>query len=295
MKKLMFLLLFAAPAFAATSIRPLSLIPQLSQPRLQEIVNQNFDTSSYREVGVQAVLNGRQRIDHLLLHLHFKNTHRLALAAIFVDSAMNVTRVVRDYRMTAQDFKAQPNSGAAGVCPDPTVQFIAFAPNTDSTEQGVTVAVAQAATSAGLKVVQLLESNATRANYLNYMACPNLKGNFYDGDSNPDEFVTVDGVISSSDMAAFNFNLKVTNIWVACEAFNDPMKSMLLTTAQSQKYAAGVNDLEVGPSDNAAKCAMIAAIGGQPMTAAFQSCYKQYDDSSDQWGFDGNGSDTFGQ
>jgi hypothetical protein len=282
-------------AQAATQVRVLQNTSTLPAARVQALVAQNFDISAYRDVAVQTVMNTANKVDHLIVHLHYKNSHRLGLSAIFVDENMNVLRVEPNYRMTPKDLESRPNAKITPTCPDTTVEFIAFAPNTDSLEQSVTVAVAQAATNAGLNVIQLLEDKATRANYLNYMACPNLKGNFYDGDANPNELATVDGTVESTELAPLNFNFKVTNIWVACEAFNDPMKTMMLTTTKSQKYAAGINDLAVGPSDNAAKCAMIAAIGGQPMTAAFQNCYKQYDTSTDQWGFDGTGSDTFAQ
>ena len=71
------------------------------------------------------------------------------------------------------------------------------------------------------------------------------------------------------------------------------MKSVILNDAQSQKYAAGINDLEVGPSDNAAACTMNAAIDGKPETASFQACYNKLDIPSDHWGFGGDGSDYF--
>jgi hypothetical protein len=130
------------------------------------------------------------------------------------------------------------------------------------------------------------------------MSCPNLVGNFYDGDADTSEIVTVDGTLAATDFAtalAGAFRFKVTNIWLACEAFNDPMLSSVLSGAQAQKYAAGINDLEVGPSDNAGACAMKAAIDGSPMKEAFMSCYNQFDNTDDQWGFDGKGSDSFGE
>ncbi len=173
-----------------------------------------------------------------------------------------------------------------------------FAPNDDTLEQNITKGVAAHATAAGLKTKSLLITDATRTNYLNYMTCPNLEGNFYDGDANPNVIVTHDGTISASDIStvlASKFRLRVTNIWLACEAFNDPMKSAVITSAQTQVYAAGINDLLVGPSDNAAACAMKAAIDGQAMHEAFDACYKKDDKPSDHWGWGGNGSDFLGQ
>jgi hypothetical protein len=73
----------------------------------------------------------------------------------------------------------------------------------------------------------------------------------------------------------------------------------MITSVASQKYAAGKNNLEIGPSDRAGACAMKAALAGKPMTAAFWACYnaedKPIDNWVDNWGFDGLGSDQFGQ
>jgi hypothetical protein len=129
------------------------------------------------------------------------------------------------------------------------------------------------------------------------MSCPNLVGNFYDGDANTGVLATSDGEISAAQFVSNlkgAFRSKVTNIWLACEAYNNPMLAAVRDSDQSQKYAAGINDLQVGPSDNAAACAMKAAIAGKPMTAAFQACYKSVDNSADHWGFGGAGSDLFG-
>lgn len=69
----------------------------------------------------------------------------------------------------------------------------------------------------------------------------------------------------------------------------------MLDQSHSQKYAAGISDLHVGPSDATAKCAIIAAINGQSMTKAFNDCRAQFDIAIDEWGFDGSGSDVFAQ
>jgi len=64
-----------------------------------------------------------------------------------------------------------------------------------------------------------------------------------------------------------------------------------MSIAQAQKYAAGKNDLEIGPSDRTAACAMKAALDGKPMTASFWGSYNAEDRPTDEWGFDGLGSD----
>src|SRR6202012_5742777 len=103
--------------------------------------------------------------------------------------------------------------------------------------------VADAAEKAGFNTVRLLKSQATRQNYLNYLSCPNLVGDFYDGDANPDELETYDVPISAQDVSIVlkgAFRNHVTHIWVACKAFNDPMLSAMVNDAGSQKFIAGV-------------------------------------------------------
>ncbi len=266
----------------------------LSSSNIEALVTKNLNVAPYRLVRVQVIMDAMEGHSHLLVHLHSKTRHSVHFAAIFLDSHFNVVRVIDPYALKEQDRAGQPEV-ASTACPDPTAEFIAFCPNDVALEQQITKDVAQSARAHGLKTAELLIKDATRANYLAYMSCPNVKGNFYDGDSNPSEFVTVDGVITADEMRSVRFNYSVTNIWLACQAFNDPMMSSLINDAQSQKFAAGISDLEVGPSDNTGKCAMIAALDGQPMTQAFHDCYNQYDVTTDQWGFDGKGADLFGK
>jgi hypothetical protein len=273
-----------------------SQLQALNQGQVMQMVRDNFEVEQYREVRVQPIY-ASGTLDHFLVYLFKKGKHRVDFASLHTNSQLDTLQVERDYALHSEDFEQQPGKSAHdAVCPDTSIQFISFAPNNDSTELGSAKAVAKAANAANLKTIELYTTKATRDNYINYMACPNLLGNFYDGDANPSLITTVDGVVNASDFSTTlkgKWNYKVTNIWLACEAYNDPMLSAVQKDAQARKYAAGENDLDVGPSDAAGACAMEAAIAGKPMTAAFQTCYKQYDNTEDQWGFGGDGSDNF--
>lgn len=271
----------------------------LSNEKITSIVKERIDISAYRQVKVQVIYNAKHEPDHLLVYLFRRGYHSFKVARIELDSRFNGIAVTQNYALNADDYSEQPGIKAKNAaCPDPSIEFIGFAPNDDDLEQSITKEVVMTAMDHGLKTILLLAQDATRSNYLNYMKCPHLKGNFYDGDANPEEIVTVDGVISYQDIdyvLGNQFNYKVTNIWLACEAYNDPMKTTMLHTAQSQKFAAGINDLMVGPSDQAAACAMEAALNGRRMTSAFQSCYHLLDVDDDHWGFGGRGADIFGR
>ena len=261
-----------------------------NQVRVETLVNQVVDVNDYREVRVQIFPK------YFILQVFKIGFHRVDFMRVNLNELGQVLNVQGSYHYSAEDLSLI-DKNEASQCPDTDTQVIAFAPNDEPTEQAVTLDVIQSAQAKGFKVVSLLKEQATRANYLSYMTCPNLIGNFYDGDSNPQSFITVDGVINASELSAAKglFRYHVTNIWVACEAFNNPMLSSVVTDAQAQKFAAGINDLLVGPSDQMAACAMKAAMAGQSMTQSFQDCYKQFDTANDHWGFDGHGADIFGQ
>jgi len=265
---------------------------------IQSTIKKIFRVNDYREIKVQVINNKNHVADHLVVYLFSKLYHKVELARVDINENFTILGVRYNYRLTKEDKLQQPGIKAEkAVCPDATVQFITFAPNDDAFEDGIAESVAVAAESHGLKTVRMKVANATRTNYLNYMACPLLEGNFYDGDANPDLITTNDGTLSSDDINTIlsgTFRYKVVNIWLACEAFNDPMKSAMLVGAQSQKYAAGINDLLIGPSDKAAACAMIGSLNGTGLQEAFNACLTQLDDPADQWGFGGTGSDVFG-
>ena len=302
MKKMIALFISLASLSAYANVKILETKNHMSffsNDKISKMVEKMIAVKNYREVKAQVIYNSKDLPDHVLVYLSSKNFHKVSVSRIDLDSNYEAQNISENYSLSNEDFASQPGANvASAVCPDPSVQFIAFAPNDDSLEQQVTVETAAVAEKAHLKVIRLLKEKATRTNYLNYMSCPNLIGNFYDGDANPDLFVTVDGTISSQEMTTIligKFRNKVTNIWLACEAYNDPMLTAVKDDAKSQVYAAGINDLLVGPSDKAAACAMQAAILGKPMKAAFEDCRKRLDDPQDQWGYGTNGSDQFGQ
>ncbi len=269
--------------------------------KIATLINKNFPLQNYRAIKVQVITNSAREPDHLLIFLFLKYRHGLKLARIDIDTHYRMLAIQPHPHLTPEDFSQQPGGAMADVaCPDDTTQFITFAPNADALEQAVTAEVGDAAEHHQLKVVRLLHYDATRKNYLSYMSCPTIKGNFFDGDayhddtdSDADFIVTIDGVIQAKDIVTYlknHFKYKTVNIWVACSIFHDPIKTAMLDTAQSQKFAAGINDLFVGPSDLTAACAMEAALDGKPMTASFQSCFEE---NTDHWGFSGSGSDYF--
>ena len=270
---------------------PITTSQALATPlkqRISALIEKNVAVNDYRKVTYKAYYSTAGNLDRLVVNLFIKGQHRFEKIALVMHGS-EVAYVIKPYLAAS----IQPVKKESFACPDQSVQFIAFAPNDDEFELAITETVALAAEEKGLKTIRLYKQQATRRNYLNYMLCPHVEGNFYDGDAWPQSITTYDDDVTYQDINTYlnqKFNYKMVNIWLACEAYNDPMKSAMLVSAQSQKYAAGVNDLLIGPSDKAAACAMIEALNGSDLSTAFKTCYNKLDVKEDQWGFGGDGS-----
>jgi hypothetical protein len=300
MKRLLLVSLLLSVSAAHASVELLNskfLKLNVPQQKILNTLKDRFDVNQFRAVKGQVIYNAEGTPDHVLVYLFSKRFHKVEFASLPLDQNYNALATLQNYRLNQTDFAQQPTVHKDEVkCPDPSVEFIAFAPNDDQLEHDITADVAKAARAANLKTVELYTTDATRQNYLNYMSCPKLIGNFYDGDANPQLITTSDGTVTADDFTnnlSGKWKLHVTNVWLACEAYNNPMLGTIQDAVGAKKYAAGINDLEIGPSDRAGACAMKAFIAGKAMTQSFQDCYKKEDTSADQWGFGGKGTDTF--
>lgn len=284
MKSILLALTLSSLAFAEIEVLPSRAVSRLDTTQAVNQLRRVISPADFRAVKLQPVG------DHSLVYLVSKTSHRRELAHLSADG-----RLTRRYRPTAADRAAQ--SDLSGVkCPDDSVELVSMVPTRDKYEIAFAKDVAKYARAKGLKTVELYGKDATRVRYMSYLRCPKLRGNFYDGDSDEKTFDAADGMITSEEIATVlkgQWNYAVTNIWVACDAYNDPMLSSVTKAAQAKKYAAGKNDLDIGPADKAAVCGMKAALDGKPMTESFAACVKAHDNARDQWGFGGDGGDVF--
>lgn len=267
--------------------------------KIKSQIIKKIKTEDYSEIKLQLIYNKDLKPDHLIMYLLHKNHHSISLEKININQDYRIISFEKNYQLTTTDLAQQPGKSLLEAkCPDSSVEFVGFAPNDIPIEQSVTQDVIDAANIQGLKTISLLLKNATRENYFNYLVCPNLKGVFFDGNSHPYFLMVYDGIISTQDIKSIladKFRYQVTNIWVAGEAFEDPMESTLIDTVKAQKFIAGINELTIGPSDRTGACAMKAAIYGKPITYSFEFCYKKYETDLDEWGIGGNGTDFFGE
>lgn len=274
-------------------------IPDSAFQKIKKELSAHYNLNKFREIKFQLIYDKKQNPDHFIIYLFDKEKHSLTTARVNTDRYYHWLSIEKNYRPTLDDIENQPGRKMhEAICPDVGIEFVAFAPHDVALEQTITKEVVDAAKIQGLRTKSLLLKDATRENYFNYLVCPDLKGNFYDGSSNPYMIATVDGFITIDEIQTIlrdKFQYKVTNIWVAGEAFEDPMATTLIDLVKAQKFIAGVNELTIGPSDRAGACTMKAAIYGKPITYSFEFCYKKYETDLDEWGIGGYGADFFGE
>jgi hypothetical protein len=223
------------------------------------------------------VIYNQQGIPEKLVLLRFhKNGHTFDFMAVHLDANLEFRAIESDYRPSHSDQDATSDYATA-QCPDTSVQFISISPYDDTEnpnavfERSIAMAAAQSAREAGLKTVELYREDATAQNWLNYMSCPNVVGNFYDGDSNSTGIVAHASWLSYEDFQTFltrAFRYRAINYWIACNADDEPFRRAMEVTTQSQQLAAGVTELGVGSSDYIGLCAMQLAITSGKMTSA---------------------------
>lgn len=265
---------------------------------VQSVININL----YRQVKIQVINNIHQKPDHILAYLYAKNTHALSVTRINITPAFQAIKITENYILTTNDLKQQPGFQSQNnypVCPDITTQLLVISPETQHAELAGALAVADAGKSAGLKTVKLLRGMATRENILNYMSCPKLIGEYFDGSGNMQLISTIDGVITYQDLQNLfpkQFNFKVTTISAAAFGFNDPIKSVMINDVEAQQYIASKTALYIGTGDQTASCTMIGIIKNpsHDMSQVFSGCYIAFGSPEDQWGMDGQGSTHFG-
>lgn len=219
--------------------------------------------------------------NHYLVNLSFPGNHRLVKNFYLNGTKTNSTDVISnlDTIRLSRWYK----------CPNLNTEVVVFAPNINDIEINASMDVWNFSVTKGYQTVLLLHSNATRDAFLNYSRCPNLKSLFYDGDADSQAIVTADGLVYYSDIELLDWNYQVISYWLACEAYNDPMLQSV-TMVRPRRWAAGINDLLIGPSDQAAAEAMKSALSGAPLDQSFLEALAKYDTSSDRWGFGGFGS-----
>jgi hypothetical protein len=296
------LILFHSSAIAQEAEAPIDVVLNQgvnysSAEVLEQVKTHVTDLDQYLSIKAQVVSNHPGVVDSILVYLKDKDG-KLTWKSIRVDLLHSAREWVAE---TIPSSKADKNlaSTTTVFCPDESVQFLSVTQRELMWDQSSVKEVAEAAEQAGLKTVVLAGEDAMRQNYLNFMSCPALVGNFYDGDANPSRIEASDAPITADDFSTVlkgAFRNHVINVWVACKAFNEPMLSAVVRDAQAQKFVAGKVDLIGIFSDRTGVCTMKETLQGKDFTDSFKECKAQYDlKFHNKWGVGGDGSETLGK
>jgi len=300
--------LLAALSFSASAFAdeiPITLLSNAKHTysvpinKIVDIVKQTIPmtpSSGYASAKVQVIYDNNHHPDYLLVYLLSAKTYQFSVTKIKINDKYQMISVTPSYHLQKNDFAQQPIARRArSACPDESVEFVAATPVSDyPTAKDAVDHVSEAAKAKGYSTVVLYDDDASIESYSNWLSCPKLKGFFNVGHGNSDGILLSDGVLShdffTNDIPK-QLSEKTVVVFNSCEVDNDPLKSSVVEDADAQKYAGGVTELEIGPSESASKCFWDAAFKKQPLTAALTNCNQKYD-SDDTFGIDGHGADV---
>jgi hypothetical protein len=262
---------------------------------IMDIVKQNIDLSlsaGNAKASVQVIYKNTKP-DYLLVYLLSAKDYSFTVTRIQLDQNYHVQSIIPNYQLQASDDASQPATSTP-VCPDNTIEFISSTPvDTIATAKEGVENVYNDALAHHYKAVKLLGAEATVASYQNWFACPKLKGFFNIGHGNQNEIVLADGYLKSRFFATTEHNKlveKAVVLFNSCEVDNSPLKPSIVESSNAQKYAGGITNLLIGPSESASQCFWSKAFNSEGMTNAIQDCNQQFD-PADQFGISGHGSD----
>lgn len=201
----------------------------------------------------------------------------LTRTRVDLDSWGKVTRITENYQGTEKKhykWESEP------TCPDTSVQFVAMSAYPGVGGVNEAIQMVSDAAKEKYKTMTILTGNADRQTYLNWMACPNLKGFYSIGHgSNSGIMVGKGEFIEYYDLGAKKFTNNFQNTFVvmnACEVFNYPFGTELMfgnalfesdytenPGPNSYEYMGGHTDLLMVSSELSSACVMSKAISGE--------------------------------
>jgi hypothetical protein len=260
--------------------------------KIAEVVKERIGVSAdVYKIKVRVVPGTYGKPEYLLAWVLSAKDYSMKEVRIKVDENYKALSPAEDYDGPAPGGD-QKRSG--GGCPDPQVNFVAGTPVPDIPTAAAAVQEASRAAGAkGYKTAVLSGEQATTQAYLNYLACPNLKGFYNVGHGLPSGIMLADGELSADQFTGLNLRKSSVVVFNSCQVFNDPLKGKVIG-AQAQKYGGGITNLSIGPSEAASTCFWKAGFEGKALTASMTECAQKHD-PNDTWGFEGPGEDKMGQ
>jgi hypothetical protein len=260
------------------------------------------NANEYQTVRIRVIYDEQNQVKALIVYLLSSRYKSYELVRINVSGQFTAESVIRDYKLTAEDYSQSPNysSEYKPRCPDKKVQFVIGNNFTgDASVENEVQKVYQLAKENGYNPVLMDTNNVdgpqpTVKSYEDWMSCSNVKG-FYNESHGSES-----GILLSDDDFTYSLvekdlvnklSSKVV-LFDSCVTFHDPLLSSMTDAAKgnSQQYVAGIIYLPFGASERTASCFWAEAFNHKDLNRdMLTDCSIKNDLDPQGFGITGNG------
>ncbi len=209
------------------------------------------EKAEYHSVKVKVKRRKDGSPKYLVTYMLRKDTYTADIVKVDVDKNYQVQAFVDDYTDTEDDEDEQSDEGATYESFD----FVVGTPVPDiPTAKAAVQIIHQMAVNAGLKSKILLGTDASVANYKNYLKS-GLRGFVNVGHGNTSLIVLDDGPLYASWFQGLPGKPLAPAVvyFNSCRVFNNPLQPAVMK-AGARTFIGGIVNLSIGPSEEVCKC-----------------------------------------
>lgn len=222
------------------------------------------EKAEYSRVKVDVRRKADGTPDYLVAYMLRKDTYTADVVRVDVDQTYGVRSFQDDYHEAEEEPEAgaeeeeeeEPPTEARAVSEEAygAVEFVAATPcDWIGSAVDAVEAIHQWAQDAGLNSVKLLGSDASVANYKQYLAS-GLRGFVNIGHGNPHEIVLDDGRLTYAWFNSLGRRLCPAVVYFnSCQVFNNPLQPATMK-AGARTFIGGIVNLGIGTSEQVCKC-----------------------------------------
>jgi len=209
------------------------------------------EKAEYHSVKVKVKRRKDGSPKYLVTYMLRKDTYTADIVKVDVDKNYQVQAFVDDYTDTEDDEDGESDEGATYESFD----FVAGTPVPEiPTAKAAVQIMHQMAVNAGLKSKILLGTDASVANYKNYLKS-GLRGFVNVGHGNTSLIVLDDGPLYASWFQGLSGKPLAPAVvyFNSCRVFNNPLQPAVMK-AGARTFIGGIVNLSIGPSEEVCKC-----------------------------------------
>ena len=212
------------------------------------------EKAEYHNVKVKVKRREDGSPKYLVSYMLRKDTYTADIVRVDVDENFQVQAFVDDYADTEDDDDEDEEESDEGATYE-SFDFVVGTPVPEiPTAKAAVEEIHQVAVNAGLKSKILLGSDASVANYKNYLKS-GLRGFVNIGHGNTSLIVLHDGPLYASWFQGLPGKPLAPAVvyFNSCKVFNNPLQPAVMK-AGARTYVGGIVNLSIGPSEEVCKC-----------------------------------------